>query len=446
MIDVTQIRWEQISYEDGEKCLLASLLLATPARAGEFLVKLGQDDFAKPENKIVFSAMRDVYLETPGLDVVVLKDRLRGCEEFKEVGGGEAYLDEIAQSQCSDANLKYYVGAIKQKTQNRKIIDSVNSMCEVAVRDCGPEEKVAEIQRLSLDLTQVDGRRDVCIVSHDAVDVHDKLFADETTGLETGFDVLDWHLPGGLRGGNLVVVGARPSHGKTAFAVDIALNMAKADKSVLIFSLEMSKDELIERMLANIARVNLHTVKKKLFTDEDAQAMADALCILAEYKLYILDTSTLTPEELLGHLKMARQRYGIECVIVDYLQLMTAKGKAENRQQEITAISRGLKAAAKSEEVPFIVLTQLNRQVENRATQKPVLSDIRESGSIEQDADVVILLHRPDKYHEGESGYTPTGNGVFQIAKSRNGPTGEFELKFIERYASFSNISKAMET
>jgi replicative DNA helicase len=175
--------------------------------------------------------------------------------------------------------------------------------------------------------------------------------------------------------------------------------------------------------------------------------MAGAVGLLQGYRIFIMDCSTLTPEALRASLKMVKHQHGVDCVMVDYLQLMESSRRTENRQQEITTISRGLKAAAKAEALPIIVLSQLNRAVENRQNHKPLLSDLRESGSIEQDADVVILLHRPDWYHKGESlaNYTPTGNGVFQIAKSRNGPTGEVELQFTERYASFSNISRATE-
>ena len=240
---------------------------------------------------------------------------------------------------------------------------------------------------------------------------------------------------------------ARPSMGKTAFAVDVALNMARAGHAVLIYSLEMTRQQLIERMIASIARVNLHKVRQKLYTEVEASDMADAVATLQKYKIFIADCSTLTPEALRASIKTAKHRYGVDCVMVDYLQLMECRRRTENRQQEITTTSRGLKAAAKSEDLPIIVFSQLNRAVENRQNHKPLLSNLRESGSIEQDADIVILLHRPDWYHKGESlaTYTPTGNGVFQIAKSRNGPTGEVELQFTERYASFSNISTATE-
>lgn len=233
--------------------------------------------------------------------------------------------------------------------------------------------------------------------------------------------------------------------GKTAFATDLALNMSRAGKSVVIYSLEMTRTQLVQRMLCNMARVDAHKIRQHNYTPDEVNELANAATTLSKYNLLIMDYSQLTPETFRASLKTVKQRFGVDCVVIDYLQLMYVRGRGESRQQEITTISRNLKATAKEEELPVIVLSQLNREVEHRQSHKPQLSDLRESGSIEQDADVVILLHRPDWYHKGEEGYMKTNNGVFQIAKSRNGPTGELELQFSEKCVSFGNISMGEE-
>jgi len=202
----------------------------------------------------------------------------------------------------------------------------------------------------------------------------------------------------------------------------------------------MTKEELVQRMICSIARVDAHKVRQQRYSPEDVTELARAADTLNKYNIHIKDISQLTPESFRVSLMTFKHRDGVDCAIVDYLQLMEAGGKKESRQQEITTISRQLKAAARGAEIPIIVLSQLNREVEHRMSHKPQLSDLRESGSIEQDADVVILLHRPDWYHKGEDDYNKTNTGIFQIAKSRNGPTGELELNFDEKYVSFGNL------
>ncbi|MBL7185289.1 MAG: hypothetical protein ISS70_03110 [Phycisphaerae bacterium] len=352
------IRQDDIYSQEAEASVLGSLLLSDSAKVGEVIASLDAEDFWLPENQKFYTALRDVYLSTLGLDVVVLRERLKRGEDFNDVGGADAYLDEVSGSVCHEVNLDYYLAIVRSKASNRRMIQAVESMNDVATGCDEPDEKIATVQRLALELTPLVKSQQVYSVAEEAEGVLEEVFSDRT-GIETGFTVLDWYL-GGLRPGNFIVIGSRPSHGKTAFGVDVALNLARDGKSVLIYSLEMTKQELIERMIASIARVDLHLVKQKCYTEQQAREMADAVGLLQEHK--------------------------------------------------------------------------------------PVLGNLRESGSIEQDADVVILLHRPDKYHESDCDYTPTNTGVFQIGKSRNGPCGEFELSFIKKYASFSNISKATET
>jgi replicative DNA helicase len=448
MTVATKIRQDDIVSREAEAGVLGSLILVAknePARVGDVVGVLQIEDFHLPEHQTIYAAMCDIYLSTSALDPVVLRERLKRGNELDEVGGVDEYIVSLAHSVVSEANLDYYVEIIKRKANNRRLIQAAESIHQLAIGPEQPDDKIEGIQEIALALTPLERKQQVHNVAECAQESLEEVFKNKS-GLKTGFEAMDWHL-GGLHPGDLIVVAARPSMGKTSFATDVTLSMARAGYSVIIYSLEMTKQQLIERMIASIARVDLHNVRQKRYTPEEANEMASAVGILETYKLFIMDCSTLTPETLRASLKTVQHRYGVDCVMVDYLQLMEIGRRGETRQQEVTAISRGLKAAAKSEALPVIVLSQLNREVEHRQNHKPLLSDLRESGSIEQDADVVILLHRPDWYHKGEpeSKYTPTGNGVFQVAKSRNGPTGEVELQFTERYASFSNISKATD-
>jgi len=446
MIEQMQIRPDDIFSREAEAGCIGSLIMVgktEPGRIGEIMGILDVDDFHLPEHKAMYGAICDIYIKTSTLDPVVLREKLKQGKELESVGGVDAYIIKVVQSVTSAANLDYFVDIVRRKAKNRQVVEVGQTIYDLTLNSDQPDQKIEKIQELSLSLTPIENKPDVYKTENVTQEALEDLL-EKKSGISTGFEKMDWHL-GGLRGGDFVVVAARPSMGKTAWALDVALNVARSGKAVVIYSLEMTRTQLTQRMICNIARVDSHKVRQQRYTPEDVNELGLAATTLSNYKILIMDFSQLTPETFRASLKTVKHRFRVDCVIVDYLQLMQTKGRNENRQQEITTISRNLKAAAKGEELPVIVLSQLNREVEHRLSHKPQLSDLRESGSIEQDADVVILLHRPDWYHKGEEGYVKTNNGVFQIAKSRNGPTGELELQFSEKFVSFGNISMGEE-
>ena len=266
------------------------------------------------------------------------------------------------------------------------------------------------------------------------------------TGLATGYYELDKQTCG-LQNSEMIIVAGRPSMGKTSLALNIAEHIGLIEKMpVAIFSLEMGKQQLAERFLCSISEIDSQNVRRGLLSDEDYKKLADACAELSETPIFIDDTSTLTPLELRAKARRLRSMHDIRCVIVDYLQLMhLGVGRVESRQQEITTISRYIKALAGELEIPVVVLSQLNRSPEGREGHWPRMSDLRESGSIEQDADVVMLLHREDYYHRGEKDYTIDNTAELIIAKQRNGPTGVVPLIFREKFTRFENVSQVEE-
>ncbi len=446
MMKVPEIDERDIYSRSAEAGVIGSLILIAgdePAKVGEVIGKLKTDDFFLPEHRALYPVLCEQYFKTGTVDAIVLCDRLRHSKELSEVGGVQDYLQRVLDTLPSAPSLDYYVEIVQDKAKHREIIQTAETIQRIALDGETPGQKIAEIQRCALSLSPLQMDSGPYAISELTQDAVEDLISDKS-GLKLGFDKLDWHL-GGLHPGDMVVVAGRPSMGKTAFALDGGLNMARAGKSVAIYSLEMTRMQLVQRMLCSIARVDSHKMRQHNYTAQDVNELAKAAGILDKYKLFIIDLAQLTPETLTASLTTIKQRFGLDCAILDYLQLMHSESRNETRQQEITAISRGLKAAAKSVNVPVIILSQLNREVEHRTNHKPLLSDLRESGSIEQDADVVILLHQPDWYHRGETGYIPTHTGVFQVAKARNGPTGEVELLFNEQYVSFANVSEATE-
>jgi replicative DNA helicase len=443
---VPDIDERDVCSRPAEAGVIGSLILIAgeePAKVGEVIGKLKADDFYFSEHRVLYPTLCEMYFKTGTIDSIVVCDQLKRSKELNEVGGVQDYLKRVLDTVPSSASLDYYVGIVREKAKNREIIETAETIRGIAFNGETVGQKIIEIQRCALNLSPLQANSGAYPVSELVQEAVEDLISNKS-GLKIGFDKLDWHL-GGLHGGDMVILAARPSMGKTSFALDGGLNMARAGKSIAIYSLEMTRRQLVQRMVCSIARVDSHKIRQHSYMAEDVNELATAAGILANYKLFIIDCSQLTPETFTASLTMIKQRFGLDCAIIDYLQLMQSQARSENRQQEITTISRGLKAAAKSNNIPVIVLSQLNREVEHRATHQPQLSDLRESGSIEQDADVVILLHRPDWYHRGEASYTPTHTGVFQVAKARNGPTGEVELLFNEQYVSFANVSEVTE-
>jgi len=430
--------------------VLGSMII-DPECIGQVVEQLNADAFYRMEHRYIFDALIALYEKNKGegLDAVLLRDELEKRKQLDEIGGVE-YLAKIMESVPSSASVAYYGGIIKDKMLLRELIGAGSEILDDAYNPAGEtSEKLDEAERKIFAVTnkKVSGNAVALkdLVSQ-AYEIIEKRQGKHVTGLATGYYELN-DLTCGLQNGDMIIVAGRPSMGKTSLALNIAEHIATEEKlGVAIFSLEMGRQQLAERFLCSKSRIDTQLVRKGMLNTEHYHELASACSQLSETPIYIDDTAGLTPLELRGKARRLKSRFDIRCVIVDYLQLMNfGAGRVESRQQEITAISRYLKALARELNVPVIVLSQLNRATENREDHRPRMSDLRESGSIEQDADVVMLLHREDYYRRGETGYEDNNTAELIIAKQRNGPTGMVKLTFIEKLTRFENASSHIE-
>ena len=430
-----------------EAAVLGSMLL-DPECIGQVVELLGCDAFYRIEHRHIFDALIGLYEKNKGIgiDAVLLRDELikRNCLE--EAGGVE-YIAKILDSVPSAANVGYYASVVKDKMLLRELIGVAGEILEDAYNQAGEtRQALDEAERRIFTVTDknISGNavalKDLVVRSFELIENRQ---GSHVTGLATGYYELD-DLTCGLQNGEMIIVAGRPSMGKTSLALNIAEHVGFMDGvPVVVFSLEMGRQQLAERFLCSISEIDSQKVRRGLLSDEDYKKLADACAELSEAPVYIDDTSTLTPLELRAKARRLKSRHDIRCIIVDYLQLMhLGGGRVESRQQEITTISRYLKALARELNVPVVVLSQLNRSPEGREGHRPRMSDLRESGSIEQDADVVMLLHREDYYHRGQEDYQQDNTAELIIAKQRNGPTGSVKLTFREKITRFENASR----
>ena len=433
-----------------EAAVLGSMII-DPECIGLVVEKIKAEAFYRIEHQIVFDALIALYEKNKGvgLDAVLLRDELEKTKQLDEVGGVD-YIRRIIESVPSSANVLYYTDIIKNKQLLREIIQATTEILEDAYDAAGEvSEKLdsAEQKIFSVTNKKMTGvaspLKDLVVRSFEAIEKRDGTLV---TGLATGYHELD-DMTCGLQKGEMTIIAGRPSMGKTSFVLNVAENVGVNDGTpIAIFSLEMGRYQLAERFLCSNSKVDSQAVRRGLLATEHYQDLIQACGVLSEAPIYIDDTAGLTPLELRAKARRLKSQYDIQCVMVDYLQLMNlGSGRSESRQQEITTISRYLKALARELEVPVVVLSQLNRAAENREDHRPRMSDLRESGSIEQDADVVMLLHRDDYYHKGEPEYENTNIAEVIIAKQRNGPTGMVKLTFVEKLTRFENLATHVE-
>jgi len=430
-----------------EAAVLGSMLI-DPECISNVLEQLKADDFYRIEHRIIFDALIALYEKNKGgvIDAVLLRDEFEKRKQLEEVGGVE-YLARILDSVPSSANVMYYAGIVKDKMLLREMIAAASEILDDAYNQSGESsEKLDEAERKIFAVTdkKISGSasllKDLVTRSYELIERRE---GSHVTGLPTGYYELD-DLMCGLQGGEMIVIAGRPSMGKTSLVLNIAEHIGLIEKlPVAIFSLETGRQQLAERFLCSASATDAQKVRKGLLDTEHYQQLVKACGELSEAPIYIDDTSTLTPLELRAKSRRLKSQHDIRCIIVDYLQLMHLGGRVESRQQEITTISRYIKALARELNIPVVVLSQLNRSPEGREGHRPRMSDLRESGSIEQDADVVMLLHREDYYHRGERDYEPDNKANLIVAKQRNGPTGTVELIFRERFTRFENASHA---
>jgi len=440
-----------------EAAVLGSMII-DPVCISQVVEQLDRTAFYRVEHQLVFDALISLYERNRGqaIDAVLLRDELERRGQLQEIGGVE-YLGKVMESVPSAANVMYYAGIVKDKMLLREVIAAASEILDDAYSASGQtSETLDAAERRIFTVTDKNVRgsatplRDLVSWSFELIQNRE---GRTVTGLATGFHELDG-LTCGLHDGEMIILAGRPSMGKTSLALNIAEYLGTVEKvPVAIFSLEMSKQQLAERFLSSNSEIDSLKIRKGMLSTEDYDKLKAACGQLYEVPIYVDDTSLLTPLELRAKCRRLKSLYDIRAVIVDYLQLMHLGSKAESRQQEITTISRYIKALSGELSIPVLVLSQLNRAPEGREDHRPRMSDLRESGSIEQDADVVMLLHREDYYRRGETlelsdrqdssqdSSREENTAELIIAKQRNGPTGTVALVFRKKIMRFENAS-----
>lgn len=430
---------------EAEESLLGAMLLgATPITAAAE-VRITASDFYKPAHGHVFEAINRLYAAGEPADVVTVADELRRSGLLEVVGGPGVLLTLQARTPAT-SNAAHYARIVEEHSLLRKLIGAAGEIAELGYSlpdDVG--RAVDEAEAMIFGVAQHRGADSLAPIRdllEKSLNHLEELFekGDAITGLPTGYDDLDEVLSG-MQPSNLIVVGARPAMGKSAFALGMAAHAAlQARRPVLFFSLEMSHLDLTTRLIASEARVDSVRMRNGRLTDADWPKISHAIGRLAEAPLFIDDNPQLTIMEIRAKARRLKAKEGdLGLVVVDYLQLMTGRGSAENRQVEISEISRGLKVLARELECPVVALSQLSRQLEARADKRPMLSDLRESGAIEQDADVVMFLYRDSVYNKDSP---DGGEAEILVSKHRSGPTAMVRLAWLDNYTRFANMAR----
>ena len=431
---------------EAEQAVLGGLLLDATAwdQVGD---GVSAEDFYRPDHRLIFEAIGALVAESRPCDVVTVSEHLERRGQLEQAGG-LAYLGTLARDTPTAANVRAYAQIVHERALLRGLISAGTAIASSVFNDEGlsardlvnqAEQRVFEIAERGARRT--DGAQSVRAMLPGLIDKIDEWHSnpDKLRGIATGFADFD-SKTGGLRGGDLVIVAGRPSMGKTTLAINMAENVALASEtrgSVLVFSMEMPSEQLMTRMLSSVGGVPLHNIRSGRINDEEWVRVTSATSQLAEARIFIDETPGLAPMELRTRARRVKREHGLDLVVVDYLQLMQVPGNKENRATEISEISRGLKALAKELNVPVIALSQLNRSVEQRENKKPVMSDLRESGAIEQDADMILFIYREEVYDKN----TPRkGQADIDLAKHRNGETGYFTLTFQGQFTRFQNF------
>ena len=431
---------------EAEQGLLGSMLIAPADVMDDCAQRIKADAFYQPSHQTIFALLVELWDKQQPADIITLTQALRERKQLEAVGG-PPYITSLIDFTPTAANAGYYLDIVREKHTLRRIIATCTDCAARAYDDAGEVNVLLdEVERNVLAINEdrvkeVPKMKDQVMQAIETIEqLYDRKGA--ITGLPTGFSEID-RMTSGLHGAEMIVIAARPSMGKTAFAMNIAEHVAiNAKHPVAIFSLEMSSQQLVQRLLCSRAKVNLQKIRDGFLSERDFPNLTNAASKLADSEIYIDDTSGLSILELRAKSRRLKQKHNIELIVIDYLQLLRSPSKRgqENRQIEIAEISSGIKALAKELNIPIIVLAQLNRNPEARAGGKPRLSDLRESGSIEQDADLVGLLVRSEYYAEDEEAKEETrGEAELIIAKQRNGPVGEVKLTFLKEYTRFED-------
>lgn len=425
---------------EAEQSVIGSLLLDKNSIA-QVLETLKPDDFYRDAHKIIYESVIELYTKYTPIDMVTLIDNLRARDKL-EAAGGITYITQVCSSVPSTANLQSYIKIIKEKSTLRELIKSATQTIE----DCYNKQDEVEnvIDSAEKKIFNISSQRDTgdfepmnVVLERGFIEI-EKMFKNKggLTGISSGFPDLDAKTSG-FQKGDMVLVAARPSMGKTTFALNIGQYAAlREGRNVVIFSLEMSKEQLAYKMLCSEANIDVLRLRTGNLEDRDWEAIARTSGPLSEAKIFIDDTPGISMMEMRSKCRRLKLEHGIDMIIIDYLQLMSGNNN-ESRQQEVSEISRSIKALAKEIQCPVIALSQLSRAPEQRTDHRPMLSDLRESGSIEQDADLVMFLYR-DEYYNKETEDKNVAECI--IAKQRNGPTGTIKLAWLGQYSKFSSL------
>ena len=404
-----------------------------------------EEDFYRKDHRLIFRAISDLSNNGDPTDIVTVSEWLENHQLLDEAGGMRN-LAALAENTPSASNISAYANIVRKRSVLRQLISATTDINDTVFNPQGrtsddilshAEQAIYEIaEREGKTLKKYKGIKELLVGALDRID---ELFQSKNhiTGVPTGYDDLDLKTAGFQRS-DLIIIAGRPSMGKTALAINIAENVAiKENLSVAVFSMEMPSEQLAIRMIGSLSRINQQKIRTGNLEDEDWPRLTSTVSMMQDAKLYIDDTPALTPAELRARCRRISREHGLDLVIVDYLQLMQVVGTSENRATEISEISRSMKAMAKELKVPVIALSQLNRSLESRTDRRPVMSDLRESGAIEQDADVILFIYRDEVYNEESP---DKGIAEIIISKQRNGPIGKVRLAFRGQYTRFENF------
>ena len=433
--------------QEAEKSVLGAMMQSANA-VGMANELLSAEDFYAPAHRAIFAAMHQMHVRGTPIDLVTLDEEMSNEGKLEGVGG-TAYLMELSSFVPTTANVRSYITIVSEKATLRRLIEASGGITQMSYAQTDPVADVMNYAEKSIfDIVMRRGTEETLVHIQDVLGAtYDKIeemarLKGQVAGVPTGFYDLD-DLLTGLHGGELIIVGARPAMGKTSFVMNIAQHACfAAGKTVAIFSMEMPREQIAMRLLCSESRVNMQKVRSGSLSDEDWMQMAQHLAPISRSGMYIDDTAALTPSQLRSRCRRLMMEKGLDLIILDYLQLMHPDKASDNRQQEVAEVSRQLKAIALELKVPVVACAQLARSSTRNSDKRPTLSDLRDSGQIEHDADVVMFLHRESYYKNGDDHDPVKDNeGEVIVAKQRNGPVDTVKLAWIADYATYANLS-----
>ena len=427
---------------EAEESVLGAVLMSSDA-ANIALERLHPEDFYRPAHQAIFQAVVDLFDANEPIDAVTLSEGLRRADMLERVGG-VAFLTNLIDAVPTASNVDYYAGIVEEHALRRRLQRTGGHLGVLATAMDRPIADVldkAEQSVFAVSERRIgEGLAPIDPLLGPAIEKAEELqrAGDEVTGMSTGYRDIDMKL-GGLHPTNLIVLAARPGMGKTSLALNIAQNVAVQDKPVAVFSLEMSREEIVTRMLCAQGRIDSQRLRSGRLTESDFSKLSSAASVLYKKPIFVDDSPGLTVTEIRAKARRMRRRPGLELIVVDYIQLMHAAG-GENRQQEIATISRQLKGLARELKVPIVAISQLNRSLETREDKRPRLGDLRESGAIEQDADVVMFIYRHEYYHP--EAQETKGIAEVNISKHRQGAIGRVDMTFLPEFTLFADMGR----